>query len=163
MKTFAQAVQNGEASLHEIDEWVEAWHDSSSEAELHETLGMDFDQYSRWVQSPDALAKILGMETPPDRDVREARLIIKHGVDESEQESSFMNATLVSGNRYGVSVAMTVPDDLLNLSDADFNERIRRDTQSLRDAGWEVEVQRGFNEDGLEKSVDRFVAMIEGD
>ena len=37
----------------EIDDFVETWHESDSELDVHDFLGLTFQEYSLWVAHPD--------------------------------------------------------------------------------------------------------------
>jgi hypothetical protein len=50
---------SGHVLADEIEEFVEAWHNSTSELEIHEFLGMTFEEYSLWVTDADSIAIIL--------------------------------------------------------------------------------------------------------
>jgi hypothetical protein len=59
-KSFVESVLSGDAGINEIDDYIEAWHslpDDSSEAgqELHEFLGMTWDEYRLWVERPESI------------------------------------------------------------------------------------------------------------
>jgi hypothetical protein len=57
---FIEAVLNGEASLAEIDDFVEAWHSGTGEGvTLREYLGMSEPEYSRFARSESALVQII--------------------------------------------------------------------------------------------------------
>lgn len=43
----------------DIDNWIEQWHKSQSKLELHEYLGMTFEEYSNWVLAPEVLVHII--------------------------------------------------------------------------------------------------------
>ncbi len=60
-KSFIEKCINGDASLDEIDDYIDAWHDSDSdtELELHEYLGMTWKEYSLWAVKPKRLARII--------------------------------------------------------------------------------------------------------
>lgn len=60
-KSFIEKCINGNASLDEIDDYIDAWHDSDSdmELELHEYLGMTWKEYSIWAIKPSLLAEIV--------------------------------------------------------------------------------------------------------
>ena len=50
---------NGEFLLDEIDDFVDRWHDQTDgEAQLHEYLGMTWEEYSLWAGNPDCLSDI---------------------------------------------------------------------------------------------------------
>lgn len=58
-RTFVELCIAGEASLEEIDDFIDAWHAARGGTELHEYLGMTGDEYSLWLRAPDALPCIL--------------------------------------------------------------------------------------------------------
>lgn len=58
-QNFVTLCVRGEVLLEEIDDWVEKWHDSSQRKELHEYLGMSWDEYSAWVSMPEILPFII--------------------------------------------------------------------------------------------------------
>jgi hypothetical protein len=58
-KSFIEKCINGDASLDEIDDYIDAWHDSDSDLELHEYLGMTWEEYSAWAVKPKLLAWII--------------------------------------------------------------------------------------------------------
>lgn len=49
----------GEVLLEEIDDWIDNWHDSPQKKELHEYLGMNWNEYSAWVSMPEILPYII--------------------------------------------------------------------------------------------------------
>ncbi len=59
--SFIEKCINGDASLDEIDDYIDEWHDSNSDIdlELHEFLGMTWEEYSLWAVKPSLLADIL--------------------------------------------------------------------------------------------------------
>ncbi|PZU96024.1 MAG: hypothetical protein DCE90_11395 [Pseudanabaena sp.] len=59
--SFIEKCINGDASLDEIDNYIDEWHDSDSDMslELHEFLGMTWEEYSLWVVKPRFLAWII--------------------------------------------------------------------------------------------------------
>jgi hypothetical protein len=59
--SFIEKCINGDASLDEIDDYIDEWHDSDSnnDLELHEFLGMSWEEYSLWAVKPSLLAEIL--------------------------------------------------------------------------------------------------------
>ena len=59
MSSFIESCIHGDAMLEEVDEFVEQWHESNSESELHEFLGMTAREYSLWVVDPDILPFIV--------------------------------------------------------------------------------------------------------
>jgi len=59
--SFIEKCINGDASLDEIDDYIDEWHDSdlSNGIELHEYLGMTWKEYSIWAIKPSFLAEIV--------------------------------------------------------------------------------------------------------
>ncbi len=54
--TFVQAVKEGIATIDEIYDWVDRWHESpADDGPLHEYLGLSREQYGLWVQTPSTL------------------------------------------------------------------------------------------------------------
>lgn len=58
-KKFIDLCLRGEVLLEEIDDWIDQWHDTPQKQELHEYLGMDWDEYSSWVNMPAILPFII--------------------------------------------------------------------------------------------------------
>lgn len=164
MATFIELVKEGKYTPGQIDDWVEAWHESDSEQELHETIGMTMEQYSRWAGNPATLIPIMGehgvVAEPEDLEIE--GLKIEHNIPGEEQESSFMNACLVGEHDVDVSIAATAPAGYHALSPKDFNKTMKRDLFHLVEAGWSFEIQRGPDEEGMEKLQDAMRSDIEG-
>lgn len=57
---FMKLALNGDVLSDEIEVFVDAWHESASEAEIHEFLGMSFEEYSLWASDADTIDVILG-------------------------------------------------------------------------------------------------------
>ena len=59
--SFIEKCINGDASLDEIDDYIDEWHDSDStnDLELHEFLGMSWEEYSLWAIKPSLLEEIV--------------------------------------------------------------------------------------------------------
>jgi hypothetical protein len=55
---FMDACLQGEALLEDIDEFIDEWHESDSNEEIHQYLGMTFEEYSLWVED-DSLLKTI--------------------------------------------------------------------------------------------------------
>ena len=56
--TFVEAVKDGVATLDDIHEWIDAWHESpTDDGLLHTYLGLTWEQSGRWVQSPKTLGE----------------------------------------------------------------------------------------------------------
>ena len=58
-KRFIDLALNGEVLADEIDDFVEAWHMSDSGEELHDYLGMTWQEYSLWVSDAGYLGLVL--------------------------------------------------------------------------------------------------------
>lgn len=58
-RAFIDAVLAGEAAWFDIDDWVERWHASDTELELHEWLGLTFEEYAILGAGDSNLAAIL--------------------------------------------------------------------------------------------------------
>ena len=59
MCNFIQNCLTGDALLDEIDDYIDKWHDGDSELPLHTYLGMSWDEYTLWIESPENLAYIV--------------------------------------------------------------------------------------------------------
>ena len=59
--TFLKLYSEGLVTADEVDDYVEAWHESGDEEtrELHEYLGMTWEEHGVWVITPRALPTIL--------------------------------------------------------------------------------------------------------
>lgn len=58
-RSYIDMVLMGLVLSDEIEDFVEAWHTSDSEKEIHEFLGMTFQEYSLWVSQPDMIDVIV--------------------------------------------------------------------------------------------------------
>ena len=58
-ETFMDICLNGKALLDEIDNFVDDWHDGDSGEDLHDHLGMSWEEYSCWAKNPDLLPHIV--------------------------------------------------------------------------------------------------------
>lgn len=164
MATFIELVRQGKYTPHQIENWVDAWHNSETEQELHESIGMTMEQYIRWVGNPATLIPIMGehgVVTEPE-DLEIEGLKIEHNIYGEEQQSSFMNACLVGEHDVDVSIAATAPAGYHVLSPEEFNKAMQRDLAPLMAAGWSFEIQRGPDEVGREKLIDAMQSDIEG-
>ena len=56
---FVEALRNGSADYEDIDDYIAAWHESDSELELHEFLGMTWREYCVWAEEDTAGLKRL--------------------------------------------------------------------------------------------------------
>lgn len=60
MSNFIEMCINGEALEDEIDDFVEKWHEGEcSDLDLHEYLGMSWEDYSIWATNPSVLRFII--------------------------------------------------------------------------------------------------------
>ena len=59
MSNFIQNCLTGDALPDEIDDCIDQWHDGSSELPLHTYLGMSWDEYATWIESPNSLVYII--------------------------------------------------------------------------------------------------------
>lgn len=60
MSNFIEKCISGEVLEEEIDDFVEKWHeDESLNVELHEYLGMNWEDYSIWATNPSVLRFII--------------------------------------------------------------------------------------------------------
>jgi|JI8StandDraft_2_1071088.scaffolds.fasta_scaffold57040_2 hypothetical protein len=58
-QSFIELALRGEVLSDEIDEFIEIWHSSDPDCELHEFLGMSWEEYSLWSTDPDSLTLII--------------------------------------------------------------------------------------------------------
>jgi len=64
-KNFAQLVAGGEANPEELDDFVGKWHDGEGRnQELHEYLGLKWEEYAVIVKQPSKTREILAKRTP---------------------------------------------------------------------------------------------------
>ena len=56
---FLDLCVSGQASADEIDDFVDAWHESNSTQTLAEFLGMTAAEYQRWVIDPASLTSLV--------------------------------------------------------------------------------------------------------
>jgi hypothetical protein len=57
--SFIESCSRGELLLDDIDDCIDQWHESESELELHEYLGMTQHEYILWVHDPEVLVFII--------------------------------------------------------------------------------------------------------
>ena len=158
MITFANAVKDGKFVPEDYDLWIDAWHDSGTECELHESLGISFEDYSAVIAGQKSMREALGLK--PLGDTQEQGLTIKEDVDEEEQNSNFINATFQTLGRHAVSIAVRLPAAYASLSPSELAHRIAQETRVLRSAGWEFEVQKGWDAECRSRAVDDMIALI---
>lgn len=58
-RPFMDLVLRGEILVDEIDDFVERWHNSDSNDDLHNYLGMSFEEYSLWASDAEAIFTII--------------------------------------------------------------------------------------------------------
>ncbi len=56
---YIDDVLNGVALLSDIADYVGAWHRGDGSGELHDYLGLTWDEYRLWVEKPEALRLIV--------------------------------------------------------------------------------------------------------
>ncbi|WP_018620102.1 hypothetical protein [Spirosoma luteum] len=59
MSNFIQDCLVGDALPDEIDDYIDQWHDGDFEIPLHAYLGMSWDEYAIWIESPNSLVYIV--------------------------------------------------------------------------------------------------------
>ena len=57
--SFIQRCLRGEAMIDEIDDYVERWHSSAEDVDIHTFLGMTSKEYALWIRDPDTLPYIV--------------------------------------------------------------------------------------------------------
>lgn len=57
--SFLSACLAGTARPDDVDDWVDAWHESDTALTLAEYLGFTTDEYAAWFRNPNALTAIL--------------------------------------------------------------------------------------------------------
>lgn len=53
--TFMDEFLTGNVTADEVDDWVDEWHDGGTNVPLSEFLGLNQEEYNRWVMKPNAL------------------------------------------------------------------------------------------------------------
>ena len=57
--SFVSLCASGELLLDDIEDSIDEWHESESELEIYEYLGMTQQEYRMWVHDPDLLPFII--------------------------------------------------------------------------------------------------------
>ena len=57
--TFVEQCLEGTATLDEIDDFVEAWHEGDDPRDLHDYLGLTWEEYALFGERPEALRYIM--------------------------------------------------------------------------------------------------------
>jgi len=71
----------GDVMSDEIEDFVGRWHESESDQEIYEYLGMTWDEYSLWMTNPDYIDLIIAAR----RDERPLREAINDNLRSSER------------------------------------------------------------------------------
>lgn len=58
-RSFIQLAIDGYVMLDEIDDYVDQWHEKAPPLELHDFLGLTWQEYSLWVAHPDNLSIVI--------------------------------------------------------------------------------------------------------
>lgn len=93
---FVDLCLGGDVLGDEIDDFVESWHENDSTQELHEYLGMSWEEYSVWATKPSILPFILAARkngTTFDLEANQERLALAARA-ESAQEAAKLEAWL---------------------------------------------------------------------
>lgn len=53
MKTFKQCIKEGLANMHDLNDWIDAWHDGDIQLSLQQYLGFD-DEEMQWLLTDEA-------------------------------------------------------------------------------------------------------------
>lgn len=60
MATFVSLVAEGKAAPEEVEDFVQAWHDSGeAQPSLQDALGMTTEEYAAWMLNPDVLLQVV--------------------------------------------------------------------------------------------------------
>lgn len=59
MSNFVTNCLSGAALLDDIDDFVDAWHETNGKVPLYEYLGMSKTEYALWVADPDVLPFVI--------------------------------------------------------------------------------------------------------
>ncbi|MFC5668189.1 hypothetical protein ACFP3U_35150 [Kitasatospora misakiensis] len=103
-ESFVEAALSGRASLDDLDDFVDAWHDGDSDLPLHEYLGMTWDEYRTCTERPESLRYILA-DRKHDRPFAEEVLAASHSDyalaarAESEEQAKGVYEWLVTTGR----------------------------------------------------------------
>lgn len=62
-ENFVNLCARGELLLDDIDDVIDRWHDSDSDDEIYEYLGMTKQEYRMWVHDPDILPFVITART----------------------------------------------------------------------------------------------------
>jgi len=75
-RTFLGQCVAGTQGPDDVDDWIDRWHDGDSKVELHEYLGMTWEEYANFGLAHDALPHIVEIR----RLVEKGRADMLHGL-----------------------------------------------------------------------------------
>lgn len=70
-KKFIEACLDGDALLEEIDDYIDQWHDSDTDEELYEFLGLTALEYNIWLLKGNSFIKSILMAREKGLDISE--------------------------------------------------------------------------------------------
>jgi len=87
MYSFIEKCLSGDALTLEIDNYVDSWHESNSDSQLHEFLGMSKKEYSLYVEDEDHLDLIIAArkESKPLRVIYKKAIALAARSDDPEK------------------------------------------------------------------------------
>lgn len=56
---FVNLCVDGQYRIEDVDDFIDQWHEGASENDLHEFLGMSWDEYASWVTNPSVLPCVI--------------------------------------------------------------------------------------------------------
>lgn len=97
-----------------IDQYIEEWHNSSTDLELHEYLGLTWEQYARWVEKGELPKKKLSREEVEEMMKKEQEDVYEYIKGKSLQELSEREIDVlvdryVMNNRPSVNIHSKLP------------------------------------------------------
>jgi hypothetical protein len=88
---FMSLVMKGDEILDAIDDYVEAWHQSTSDIQLHEFLGMTTEEYDFYCENPTQLKLVVSS--------REDKIPLNQLVESVKDEYALSARGKLSGNK----------------------------------------------------------------
>lgn len=58
-RTFLGQCVAGTQTVHDVDDWIDRWHEGDGKVSLHEFLGMTWEEYGNFGLAHDALPHIV--------------------------------------------------------------------------------------------------------
>jgi hypothetical protein len=58
-ENFVTLCARGDVIVDDIDDYVEAWHRGEGQGDLHDFLGMTWEEYALWLTQPESLPLIV--------------------------------------------------------------------------------------------------------